>query len=214
MKAKLRVLRGKLRTRQGDNAGLEISIRGPRFLVGSSTECKLCCQSAAISPEHCELNPTRDALWVNDLDSQTGTFVNDVRTVGKTRLAEGDRLRVGRLEFEVVMMPQQASPPPRRDPAEERDPMSEFVSDLLGEADAEERARRMADPSIRQFDSSLGESESPPAETGNSPQTVARPMRQPPKKLPPPPEIVADDSVQAAEETLKQILARLKGPKR
>ena len=214
MKAKLRVLRGKLKTRRGDNAGVEIGIRGPRFLVGSSTECKLCCKSAAISPKHCELNPTQDALWVNDLDSQTGTFVNDVRTVGKTRLAMGDRLRIGRLEFEVVIVPQPESHHPRREPAALRDPMSEFVSDLLGEADAEERAQRMADPSIRQFDSSLSEPEPTPIETGNTPQTVARPTRQPPKKLPPPPELVADDSTQAAEETLKQILARLKGPKR
>ena len=213
MKAKLRVLQGKLRTRRGDSAGLEISIRGPRFLVGSSAECKLCCQSPTISAQHCVLSPNRDALWVHDLDSETGTFVNDVRSVGKTRLLMGDRLRIGRLEFEVVITAEPESTP-RRDQASEPDSMSEFVSDLLGEADAAERTRRMADPTARQFSNSSVEVEAKPAEAVVASKPVARPNRQPPKKLPPAPELVADDSVQAAEETLKQILARLKGPMR
>lgn len=208
MQAKLRALRGKLTTRRGTSAGVEIAVRGPRFLIGSSDDCKLCCRSNAISPHHCELTTTQGALWVNDLGSHTGTFVNDVRTVGKTRVTTGDRLRVGRLEFEVVLV---AEPPGGRP---RRDSISEQVSDLLSDADAEERARRMADPSARNFDIPGEDPVAVDKESEAVLEQPARPRRQPPKKLPPPPELVADDSVQAADETLKKILERLKGPKR
>ena len=93
-------------------------------MVGSSSQCKLCCRSASISPLHCEVTASDGTLWVTDLNSSTGTFVNDVRTRGKTRLAMGDRLRIGRLEFEVVIGPEANDEPQRCDP------MSEFVSEL------------------------------------------------------------------------------------
>jgi predicted component of type VI protein secretion system len=208
MKAKLKVLRGKLQTRHGDSAGYEIAVRSSRFLVGSSPQCKLCCQSVAISPLHCELTADRGKLWVSDLGSLTGTFVNDVRTTGRTPLAPGDRLRVGRLEFEVVITPEQDYQAPHCDP------MSDFVSDLLDQADAKDRARRLADPLVRQFNVTEQGFDAAPTGVADLPPPAPRPVRQPPKKLPPAPELVADDSVQAAEVTLNKMLARLKGPKR
>ncbi len=55
-----------------------------------------------VSRVHCRL--TADAaghLDVEDLQSTNGTFVNDRRAAGRTRLAAGDRLRVGRVELTV-----------------------------------------------------------------------------------------------------------------
>ena len=49
---------------------------------------------------HCRLTATDDALEVVDLSSTNGTFVNDKR-VEKAPLANGDRLRVGRVELKV-----------------------------------------------------------------------------------------------------------------
>lgn len=166
-----------------------------------------------MGPEHCEILLTDDRLSVRDLGTDAGTFVNDNRIHEETLLVDGDRLRIGRLEFAVIAIPDNVK---EDAPA---DPMSEFVSDMLGEADEEDRARRMADPLLRQFDVSAveppeaqpSEPVPPEAESGQgSKSKVSRPTKKPPGKLPPPPEFVADDSVQAAQETLKKIFERPK----
>ncbi len=206
---RLQVLHGKLTNRHGDSAGVSLEVRGPRFLVGTSSECQLCCQSESVSPLHCELLLADEALSIRDMGTTNGTFVNGERIEDETRLVGGDRLRIGRLEFEVLALPEDKPSEPQRDP------MSEFVSEMLGEADAEDRARRMADPLLRQFDvseveSSGDETEEAPSGTEDVPDKEVPPSKKPPGKLPPPPELVADDSVQAAEETLKKIFERPK----
>jgi pSer/pThr/pTyr-binding forkhead associated (FHA) protein len=56
---------------------------------------------AFVSRIHCRLTATPDQLEVVDLASTNGTFVNDQRVKTAT-LADGDRLRVGRVEMTVT----------------------------------------------------------------------------------------------------------------
>lgn len=136
-------------------------------------------------------------LFVRDLQSETGTFVDGEQITDSTQLNAGDRLRVGRLEFEIVAL---------AEAVEKQDPMSDFVSDILGKADDEDRERRMTDPLARQFAVQPASNEAPAnSEEPSSHRKPARPPKQPPAKLPPPPDYVADDSMQAAEETLEKI---------
>jgi pSer/pThr/pTyr-binding forkhead associated (FHA) protein len=54
-----------------------------------------------VSRFHCRLTAsTGGTLEVEDLKSTNGTFVNDQR-VSRLVLAEGDRLRIGRVELAV-----------------------------------------------------------------------------------------------------------------
>lgn len=53
-----------------------------------------------LSRVHCRLTATSKNLVVEDLKSTNGTFVNDAR-VERSSLMSGDRLRLGRIEFEV-----------------------------------------------------------------------------------------------------------------
>jgi class 3 adenylate cyclase/pSer/pThr/pTyr-binding forkhead associated (FHA) protein len=48
-----------------------------------------------VSHQHSRLTFEHDQYWVEDLDSANGTWVNGVLVVRKTRLSEGDRIRVG-----------------------------------------------------------------------------------------------------------------------
>ena len=41
----------------------------------------------------------RDGVWVTDLDSTNGTFVNGERVDGRRRLREGDLVRIGETEL-------------------------------------------------------------------------------------------------------------------
>ena len=51
---------------------------------------------------HARLFRERDHLWVEDLGSTNGTFVNSERIGRPTRLVKGDLLQVGGTVFEVV----------------------------------------------------------------------------------------------------------------
>lgn len=199
MKVKLRVVQGMLQNRKGDDAGVVIEIRRSNFVIGSSEDANMRCLSKAISPHHCELTLADDQVTVRDLESATGTFLNGDRLSGTHDLKHGDRLKVGRLEFEVEFGP--AS-----------DPVSKFVSDLLEEGDEEARLQRLHDPQQRQFHPTPSATQ-PAAETDPTPEPekkFQRPPKKPPGKLPQPKPIVADNTVDAAEASLKRIFEKEK----
>ena len=126
-------------------------------------------------------------------------------------------MRVGRLEFEVVIDTSAPGRSSRRDSQGEpkADPVAEFVSDLLVEADEEDRVRRMEDPESRHFQ--LPQSDARAASDGETTavekeaetKKIKRPPpKKPPTKLPPPPPLITDNTVEAAEETLKKLFTR------
>jgi len=51
------------------------------------------------SGKHALVDPRRDGVWVEDLGSTNGTFVNGVRLSSNRRLTPGDVLRVGETDF-------------------------------------------------------------------------------------------------------------------
>jgi hypothetical protein len=55
------------------------------------------------STRHARIEPRRDGIWVEDIGSTNGTFVNGIRLTRERRLAPGDVLRVGEtdLRFET-----------------------------------------------------------------------------------------------------------------
>jgi pSer/pThr/pTyr-binding forkhead associated (FHA) protein len=68
--------------------------------VGRAPRADFIVDAALVSRLHCRLTAGEHALEVVDLKSTNGTFVNDKR-VEKATLANGDRLRVGRVELTV-----------------------------------------------------------------------------------------------------------------
>ena len=69
--------------------------------VGRAPRADFVVDRALVSRVHCRLEAHADRLDVVDLESTNGTFVND-RRVRRGTLANGDRLRVGRVELNVV----------------------------------------------------------------------------------------------------------------
>ena len=53
------------------------------------------------SAEHARLESRRDGLWVEDVGSTNGTFVNGARVTTPRRLGKGDIVRVGQTDFRV-----------------------------------------------------------------------------------------------------------------
>jgi len=51
------------------------------------------------SAEHARLEPRRDGVWLEDLDSTNGTYVNGVKVSEPRRLVPGDVIRVGETDL-------------------------------------------------------------------------------------------------------------------
>jgi pSer/pThr/pTyr-binding forkhead associated (FHA) protein len=51
------------------------------------------------SAHHARVEAQRDGIWLIDLDSTNGTFVNGERMNGRHRLHEGDVVRIGQTEL-------------------------------------------------------------------------------------------------------------------
>jgi ABC transport system ATP-binding/permease protein len=68
--------------------------------VGRAKGVDLILDAALVSRVHCRLEAGKDGVDVIDLSSTNGIFVNGKR-VSRATLANGDRLRVGRVELTV-----------------------------------------------------------------------------------------------------------------
>jgi DNA-binding NtrC family response regulator len=65
-----------------------------RTVAGSASDAGLTVAHRTVSRLHAELEPRDDGLWVRDLGSKNGTYIDDVR-VEAGRAPEGGRLRLG-----------------------------------------------------------------------------------------------------------------------
>ncbi len=61
---------------------------------------------ATVSRFHCEVEVGAEAMFVRDLDSANGTFVNDAPVVERAELKNGQMLRVGDVCLEVREAPE------------------------------------------------------------------------------------------------------------
>ena len=69
--------------------------------IGRADGADFIVDAPLVSRLHCRLEADGPMVNVTDLNSTNGTYINDKR-VEKGVLREGDRLRVGRVEFSVT----------------------------------------------------------------------------------------------------------------
>ncbi len=87
----------------GGNSGKEIPVSGPKFLIGRSDECQLRPKSDLVSRHHAVVLIEEGFVAIRDFGSKNGTFVNGEKVTTEHELKNGDRLKVGPLEFEVQL---------------------------------------------------------------------------------------------------------------
>lgn len=75
----------------------------PTTVVGRSTECDLKIASSQVSRRHCQITVTEEAVYVEDLGSANGTFVNDQMLPPRkpTAVQPGAKISIGPAEFLV-----------------------------------------------------------------------------------------------------------------
>lgn len=98
MKISLKVL-------SGNHEGKLIPIKEEKFFIGRGDDCHLRPKSESVSRRHCALVQKEGRLLLLDLKSRNGTFVNEKQlSHDKAKiLKSGDQIRIGQLEFEVVI---------------------------------------------------------------------------------------------------------------
>lgn len=219
----------RLKIVHGSNAGKEIKIPTPKCVIGRGDDCHLRPQSDAVSRHHCVIITTDNEVVVRDLKSRNGTFVNGERVGEEALLLSGDTLRVGPLEFEMLIDQSQgkAKRPKVSDIKEavartaegaNGNATSELgdISQWLEEADTEDKQRRTFDPETRQF--RLDETAMPPEGKKKSdatsetkpitPESKRTDKKKSPGKLPPRPSTTKENSREAAADMLKKFFNR------
>jgi len=87
----------------GKHAGTEINVPGPKFFIGRAEDCHLRPQSEQISRHHAAILLESGFVVVRDLGSRNGTHVNGNLISGDQELKNGDRVKLGPLEFKVEL---------------------------------------------------------------------------------------------------------------
>jgi pSer/pThr/pTyr-binding forkhead associated (FHA) protein len=80
--------------------GLHFELDSGELTIGRAGENDVSLEGDEFaSARHVRVEPRRDGVWLHDLDSTNGTYVNGTRIDGPRRLAPGDVVRVGETEL-------------------------------------------------------------------------------------------------------------------
>ena len=79
--------------------GRVIPIQLPVTNLGQSPECQIPLRDTGLSAFHAQLVRHAEGLYIRDLGSSSGTWVNGQCLFGPHSLRDGDNIRVGQLEF-------------------------------------------------------------------------------------------------------------------
>src|SRR5262245_31168692 len=88
---------------QGVHTGKVIPVTAADFVIGRDPQCQLRPASPAVSKQHCALNVRDGKVYVRDCGSTNGTFINGEQVAAEREVKSGDRLRVGPLEFDLMI---------------------------------------------------------------------------------------------------------------
>ena len=82
----------------GGRAGEVFSVAGDRMTIGRSPDAEVFLDDVTVSRNHALLVRRRDGLYIDDLGSLNGTYVNR-RRIDSHRLEDGDELQVGKYKL-------------------------------------------------------------------------------------------------------------------
>lgn len=180
----------------GKLQGKRLVLPDREVVIGRDEDCHVRLASSLVSRKHCALRGSPEGLWVRDLASQNGTFVNDVPVTEPVLLKPGDILQIGATLFRV---------PPQKSAAGE-----------AGGAKGKEKGEPVSDAEIASWLSDLGD-DTPvrPADTTvikNPPLPVTQvdvSTARTSAPTPPPPTVVSAEAPRRPPRTVKEQAAEI-----
>jgi hypothetical protein len=85
----------------GGRAGESFPIDGERMAIGRSPDADVFLDDVTVSRNHALLVKRRDGLYIDDLGSLNGTYVNR-RRIESERLQDGDEIQIGKYKLSYL----------------------------------------------------------------------------------------------------------------
>jgi pSer/pThr/pTyr-binding forkhead associated (FHA) protein len=81
---------------QGSQAGMSAALAGGVIMIGRSADCQLILDDDYVSTRHARVVATPNGIYVEDLGSTNGTYVNGQRITAPTTITLVDSVRIGK----------------------------------------------------------------------------------------------------------------------
>ena len=107
---------------QGPAAGCAFQIVQGSCVIGRTAEADLCLQHPSVSRRHAQLRRLGNHLYVRDLGSQNGTYVNQQRILDETEVFAGDAVAIGNslLQLKDALLMENVPQTEKKPPAKSR----------------------------------------------------------------------------------------------
>lgn len=91
-----------LEIQNGKHRGHKVKLKKARSIIGRGEEAQIRIGSHEVSRKHCLVEIRDDSIWVQDLGSSNGTFVNGSPISNEEQLTPGSTLTVGPMTFQLL----------------------------------------------------------------------------------------------------------------
>jgi pSer/pThr/pTyr-binding forkhead associated (FHA) protein len=81
---------------QGNQTGLAADLAGGMIMIGRGADCQLILEDDYVSTRHARVVSTPNGIYVEDLGSTNGTYVNGQRITAPTTITLADSVRIGK----------------------------------------------------------------------------------------------------------------------
>jgi len=89
---------------KGPSKGARFRIERNEILVGRSVQCDIIIDDVTVSRRHAKISRKGTDLWIYDLNSLNGIYVNKER-IEKARLKNKDEIQIGKYKFIFITGP-------------------------------------------------------------------------------------------------------------
>ena len=120
----------RLRVFPSQGEDFEYPLEEESISIGRVSESDLVVKDRFLSRQHARLYRDGEHVWVEDLDSSNGTWVNDRRVEEPTEIHPGDELRLS-TSYISLLSDGIETPTPRKDPVTEHNTEYRRASELI-----------------------------------------------------------------------------------